>query len=485
MFRSLIEDEVVSIETIDQQFNDSFVNNVTDMFTELRNLADKYSTTVVSSNGFFKNKETYSVIKSIDKLIYKRFGIKTSHVSATGIGYAVIPVPPANYNVVSGDMKEIFDSVKKELGKKGSKKEVKEGDVKDAGKAKIFDKDSQDIIYHIYKSYKGIEKSLKTEGVTIDLKKAKIGGLPSDYIVHLLVDYDNLINVNKLTSRELAAVLLHELGHAYNSIYYSYRTVKTTINLIDSLHETIRETGDAGKSLKLVYEKVLGGEEDLSKSNQLTAAVKVSNKYMTSMRRMSDNDFHSYTDNEQLADDFASRFGMGQELVTSLNKIMHPFSHKDRSTKEGKELHPSFIALMVLSAFAVLITLFIIAFLPLILFISLVSIVVDIIIGGSDSNEITYDTERRRYIRIKNTLISRLRTSKLSKKDTTIILDQLSTIETIIDNTRDGGSIGIRLGEKITPWLKQKAAFKKLEEYTEDLINNDLYQSSSRISQLI
>lgn len=71
MFRSLIEDEVVSIETIDQQFNDSFVNSVTDMFTELRNLADKYSTTVVSSNGFFKNKETYSVIKSIDKLIYK------------------------------------------------------------------------------------------------------------------------------------------------------------------------------------------------------------------------------------------------------------------------------------------------------------------------------------------------------------------------------------------------------------------------------
>jgi len=470
----------VSNEMINVQLHDPITVELEQYFNILIKMSDKYSSKLVTGISFFRNKETRKIIDAIDKSISKRFGIQFKHVNATGIGYAVMPIPPINYNVIGGDIRTRFKKYKDVLGKSKcnpefeycnnefTKKDVS-SDIKDAWK------DEKSIIYKNYIGYLELEKTLNSKGVKINLDKATVKGLPSNYEVFLLVDIFSLINTYNLTAKEMVATLLHEVGHAFTHLEYSYRTVKSTTVILDTLRSDLTNGKNMKKTLMLLYKNELGGDEkDLKDSNLTIASIRFMDKYMSNTMVMSKNDKHSGTDSEQLADQFANRFGVGSDLLNALVKL-HNANGLDLNLNNDILL---ISILVLLSAIAVVV------FLPAVITYIVTQAVMTLLFGGDDSNEITYDKNKRRYYRIRNDMVRVLRTSDLPKKDMKKVIEEINFIDKVINDTPDDTGWLEKFGNKLLPWNRRASNFKELEQYLEDLTENSLHVSSNKLKNI-
>jgi len=465
----------VSNEMISEQLNDKVVDELITKFDELIFAADRFSTKVVTSISFFRLRETKEIIENIDKILLNRFKIQTQHVNGTGVGYAVLTVPPVNLNVIAGDVESRFKHFKDILGKdrlaNDERKEVTERDVKLKKDIKDIFRDEKSIVYHTYNSYLKLENTLKSTGVKINLKKATIENLPKDYQLFLLVDFFALINKYKMTARELTAILLHEIGHGFTHLEYSYRTVKNTTVIMDTIKDNLSRGKSKKDTFNLIYKEILKGEDDLSKNSEPVAAIKFMDKYMQNTLNMNVDDRHSFTDSEQLADQFANRFGLGEALVSSLSKLHNDLPEPPRSPSTIILLCFTFIAFMIMG----------LLFLPMVITYTLVYIIMTVIFGGTDSNESTYDTKLRRYQRIKNDIIKMIRTTDLNKDVIRNLLLELESIDKMMSYVVKDNNIINKIGDVLLPWNRKVSSFKKLEELLEDVSENNLYIASNKL----
>lgn len=467
-----------SMEMIEQQLNDEVVVKLNSKFQKLIELADRFSTKIVTSVSFFRFPETKKIIDDIDAILLERFKFNTKHVSGDGIGYAVLTVPPVNLNVVAGDVESKFKYFKQLLGKDKQEydntPETTEKDVKDRKYIKDIFKDEKSIIYHTYISYLKLEETLKSRSVKVDLKKATITGLPKDYNLFMIADFYMLIKNYKMTASELTAILLHEIGHGFTHIEYSYRTVQNTTLILDTIKDNITNGKSRIDTFNLIYNTTLEGNDDLTKYNENVAAIKVLDRYMQVTLNMHKDDRHSYTDSEQLADQFANKFGVGASLITSLNKL-----HGDDIETPRR---PNTIALICFMAL-LMITVGLI-FLPMVLTYILVYAIMTIIFGGSDANATTYDKKLRRYQRVRNDIVKLIRSTDIDKNIIRNLLEELDTVDKIISEASSDTSLLDKLGDVLLPWNRKVSNFQKLEELLEDMSENNLYVLSNKIKTL-
>lgn len=466
---------IISQEMIQPQINDSIKDDLIKEFDKLIKLADDQSTKLVSSVSFFKRKESIKIIEKVDSLIFKRFGLDVKHISGEDIGYAIFTAPPVNVNILSGEVTDIMTELEDTLGKSNCDSgycpnETTDDNAKKSSKIKDYFVDTKSVMYRTYKSFLALEETLNTKGIKIDLKKAKISNLPKDYKIFILVDFFALINKFKLTAGEIAAALIHEVGHAFTHLEYSYRTVENTSVLLDTMKRNLNKGKTNSEVLKLIYEDVLDGEEDLSKSNEQVAAVKVLNKYMYRTANMSSDDRHSFTDSEQLADQFSNRIGLGEDLVTALHKL-NSYSIVKMDSEN----------IVITVGWIVFICIMVMVALPAILTYVITILTLTLAVGGDNSNSTTYDTNKQRYKRIRNDIVRILRTSSLDKKVIKEMLKNLEVIDNVINNIGNDSSLLSALSDIILPWNSKVSSFQKLEEMLENMSENELHVSSNKL----
>lgn len=474
----LFSNTSVSMEMIEPQVDDKLVNDLELEFTKLINLTDRFSNKLVSGKAYFKHKETLAVIKNIDKIIEKRTGLSITHVNSKTTAYAVIPVSPINENVISLNVKERVDLYKTLLGKNKTqydpdKKEITENDVKDVNKVRDLEEDTNSVIYHTYNSFMKLEKALNTDNIKIDLKKARIDKLPKDFKIYIIANFYICIRQNKLTARELAAVLLHEVGHAFTHIEYSYRTVMNTSSILDSVRKDLSKGKSVKDSFLLAY-RSLEGEKDLKDKNESIVAINLLDKYMSSTMLLHKHDRHSFTDSEQLADQFANRFGLGVELSTALAKFT------DGSLVKVS-LSENILINVVFSFFSIILLL---VSLPFLVSYMITSVIFTILLGGHDSNATVYDDKVRRFLRIKNDMIRVLRTSDLDKSSIKLMINNIEEVEGIIESLDTNKSLLDTIGDNVLPWNRSVSSFTKLEQILEDLSENRLHLSTRKLKNI-
>ena len=301
----------VSMEMIDEQNNDYIVKSLSTQFSDLINSGCK------SNDEFFSNSNTKATINNIDNFIYERFGIRVKHIKSKGIPYACYPVAPNQTNVLNREI----ESQSKWIEKKLNEHESIFGKIDESKVAKDAYEDINIIYKNLLNNRKAIIEYLKSDSIYIDLRKAKVSNLPSDYLVYIMADFHMLINIHKLNEFEIVAILLHEIGHVFTHLEYSYRVANTTQVLVDTVKDVVMKQNNSTKeNLRLVYERATKTKvsPEFEKMNNMTAAIYVGKGLIN--RTISAQD-HSYTDSEQLADQFASKFGMGGYLVTALDKL--------------------------------------------------------------------------------------------------------------------------------------------------------------------
>lgn len=317
---------MITGDALDSMPDDPVVQDATDMLQTWRNIY--MGGNYFNTNELIKDKAFQNVVISLERIFHNRFGlnIKLNLISNNKSVASATTITPLEENVIKSNTEKIYNAFKHYLDKRtpAAGKDLPM-DTDNLKKEVLVVSSPSDVAYYYKNSVEAIEKQLKFKGIKVDTKKGKFIGLDKEIVSIVSLDYVQLIKDWQCTDREILAVIMHEIGHLYLGLAYSYRIYKTNLILTDSLIDEIHNKGKSPKgALTIAYKKATG--EDLPKEvlntkdevayiEALDLMYKYQNKAYGSVI--------SYTNNEALADQFASRFGLGHELVTFVARATH------------------------------------------------------------------------------------------------------------------------------------------------------------------
>lgn len=275
----------------------------------------------------------------------------------------------------------------------------------------------------------------KKRDIIIDLKKAYISGLEGVYNTTLYLDHD-LITNGKLTIGELVAIQVHEIGHAFTYIYHSGKIIKNNVTLLESF--LYGKDGLADKASKVL---ISGSTENSTDDTVLIKALNKENidtfKSINNLILGSSNSIGK--DSETEADAFAVRFGVGEELITALDKLLN-INNNIKTLLMTVGIISLLQTVTLIATFPMLATagniIAIFTYLSAITFMNSVSLMASINLQLSVIIEIfnltpnasPYTKLEERMNRMKTELIKLLRTNKIDKEDRNILVSKIDGI---------------------------------------------------------
>lgn len=283
---------------------------------------------------------------------------------------------------------------------------------------------------------------------------------------------------SRLTSEEMAAVTLHEVGHFFTYCETFARTVSTNQALAAMVKE-MDGTYDVSKREIIIARTVADlnlkdvDVPSLAKINEhsiLETAI-VSEVAELSRSELGISIYDS-TASEQLADQFATRMGGGVHLITSLNKLHALFGGTNATMST-----PLFMFVQIISIALM--------FVPPFCFFTIPFNIIGILVGGfGDDGDNTYDTPEVRFRRIKMDTIARLKNRAISvteKKRTLADLDAMDKAMAGIEDKREWREC---VATTIIPVYRRYRKTKLLQQQLEQLGNNPLFVRAAELSTL-
>lgn len=431
-----------------------------------------------------KNRTVANELRNIEKYILDRIGIRIKLLPDATSNFGVVPVTALNYNTINNNGEDNYKRMKAVLDLYGRDDNVKPDEINTllGNETKVFSL--------ITKAFEELESTLNLKGIKVDLVNGKITGLPKEYIVFMMGDFCYMLKTLKLSVNELTAVLFHELGHAFTHVEYAYRTYSTTSVLIDTIQaDMARGNNTLRKTLVLAYEHAFKTKMSEAESgSEVTAMITIANRYIDSSRVTNHSNI-SYTDSEQLADQFAGKFGLTQDLTHALVKF-----NKEARTLEVAIIETSFYVFVIYSIVAFLLSLSLVTGLGLglavgfgvAMVLSIASLVDSILTSGGTSREKTYDDIKRRLERIVNESIRSLRMTELDVESKKGLIKTCDTLIKIVETYPEDH---VNVFDKIIRWINKSGSSEHInsrmfEELIEDLQANRIYLASAKFKDL-
>ncbi len=459
----------ISLETIDFQ-KDNFGNEIEAILAEIR--------TGITNKEFNSNKAIFEskLVKQLDSLINKRTGLKVKFEPSFNCPGAILVMPINDHSILLPEDFRGHDLIRK---------------TKEA-----IDTKNNEVGY-------------------IDLKKAKVSGIFSKYTHSIYMDfYFNMTTIG-LSPGEVAAIVLHEVGHAFSWYEYSNRLESTN----QVMQNVLEELGKKDKNLEYVYRELEDGlsmsKEEIDSLLASESSVIFGYKFFTAVTNkvvsQLPNDKYDETSSEQLADQFCNRFGYGRELVSGLAKINKEHGGEMSSAAEyGSFLKTVFLTMLIASFFSALFSsggliaailstviiptsmvvgvilnpaalLFTLAYMFIILILTKVTIRVI-----SNNHHTSYDELVDRYKRIRSDMISLLKNVALTDKDRDTVIFSIDSIDKMIEYGKEHKNTIIKISESIADVFNYKdKADIKIQQLLEELAANDLFLKSAKLKSVI
>lgn len=353
----------------------------------------------------------------------------------------------------------------------------------------LLDKFSRGFVF-VEDQEKILNKSNNKKGY-VDLAKAKVGGIFSEYENHLFINFKELSVTYGLTSSEIVAVILHELGHAFYVCEYADRLESNNQVLVNVANEILNKKKEKNltyiySELKKVNKKVTEEQVDkLVHGNRIIAGytwfkliIEVAGlDNLTQMK----NDKYDETSFEQLADNFAARFNYGRQLMTGLDKL--------HSTEFSYEKNRSWIIFAELRSFityfggaALTIGLFSIS-IPASLFMCMIVFLM-LFTDGENFKDYTYDELKIRYKRSRHQYVEMLKRMDLDKKIAANIIEDIYALDEIINNTYQYSTLFNKLSNLLFSTNRNAINSIKEQQLLEDLVHNDLFIKSAQLKTI-
>lgn len=485
---------------ISVQNDEPFINGMTSNINEIRRIWENNKKIYKDSESLFTtSKAAKDILSRLNAGLNKRFGINFTILPDITGNACVFPVTSENFNVINGYSENIRESLAETLetlkslgGKTTEDFAMNMSDI--SGYMKIYE--------NVLKGVDALEEKLSSDKVEFDLKNAKIKNLPSSMMSIMAIDFVTFFD--KLTDREVLAIIMHEVGHQFTHLLNMYRRVRTNTILKDTMKFGLE---DKVEKISITLSK----EFDISmpkldnfKSEDNYKEVVLFMEKLTSaaVGPNSNKSKLSSRDSEALADQFASKFGLGPDLFKALNTISLSYNEVDLMAN----LPMLYVMIALLAIFTIIgIVLLILGILMTsgtlallavaiadtvinLLLVTKIGAVIAVIVyfvgGTEDSYEMVYDDKKRRLERIRNDAIRMLRGISASGIDKTIIkskLDEIYEMDKIIEETVKGKSIFSILGEVIFPWNRKHSRETLVQQLLENLESNKLQILSERL----
>jgi hypothetical protein len=322
----------------------------------------------------------------------------------------------------------------------------------------------------------------------VDLQKAKLSGVFSVMKPTINVDLNMLVGLT-YTPEEVAAVNMHEIGH-YFTFCEMVKNVVCTNQILAGLDRVLR--GQDPKEIDIAFEaagKELDIEktiiEDAKKASDHTAALTV---MVTSACRGQRNEYgdplYDYNTCEMMADQFATRMGLGRELMTALDKLYKAMGVEWRKTKAAWWLSAASDALYVLLA-AGLSGGYVLALGAGPLIATLVGGVILILLffahahgAGITISDTLYETPELRCRRVRGQLIELAKSPRLSDVVAKKIIEDAKYLDKMADQYKELESIWGPIGRAIFSSVRRMFKSRDLQRDLEALALNDLFLKS-------
>lgn len=327
------------------------------------------------------------------------------------------------------------------------------------------------------------------ESSYIDLKNAKVSGIFSEIDVPIYMGFDQMRGF-KLTAKEIAAILAHEIGHCFVAYEMAFRSVRT--NQVLSAISKAHADGDKDsykyvlKTTEEVYDLKTGILQELveTKSKETTLVVvlgQIENK--NKEQSLMGNTTYDITTFEAMADNFAARLGLGRELVSGLEKLYKTYGAAEFS-QSMRILITVFDTLTVASivgSVAVLTGGGNVVMAGFYLTLNIFSIWSRL--DGRDHNNV-YDKLSVRFKRIKEQITIYLKDNKLPAKDVKIALQSLANIEKTISEVSEYKGYLPAIFNLIDPASIKVNRAIDIQKKLESIAGNELYIKAAQLRTL-
>lgn len=274
------------------------------------------------------------------------------------------------------------------------------------------------------------------------------------------------------TAREYAAVILHEVGHAFTYFEFMDRTL-TTNQVLSGISRGLTEKDPRQK------QAIFTTAKDVMKmdAKQSLALDKVENDKEASAillacaidRSVSElgGSIYDTVSCEQVADQYALRCGAGRHLVIALDKL----PQIDRANGF------TFVALgTMILAFSFVSTAYLML---LLLYVAIGAMEI-----GLASKEANYDNGPSRITRIKHQLVEKLKTVKLSEEAKKDVISDIEEIEKMAANHSDEMHWFEKAAYLLRPSFRKAHDYEILQKELEQLASNELFVKAAKLSTL-
>ncbi|MGI9211350.1 MAG: hypothetical protein ACR2HF_02660 [Methylococcaceae bacterium] len=339
-----------------------------------------------------------------------------------------------------------------------------------------------------------ITKELIDRKGTIDLKEAKVTGIFS-YRQHRLAMniVDLVINFNA-TVPQLVAVCLHEIGHIFTWYEYSDRLTSTN-QILANLATEIRTENRPEKreywfrELSDKTNKPLQEFEDVvHEKNRTILGFKLAQIYLEHVCSQMPNEAYDRTASEQIADNFAARFGYGRYIVEFL-QIMHEANGSPETSRIMRIFvflqEVLFLVLIAASIFILitgLVALIVTNFIGAVAMIFYLFAMCMMVVGAGDSyRDMTYDDLKIRYKRVRQQLIQQLKDTQLSDGTVHTLIEQIKQIDKVDKRATEYGGLLNTISNILFKSNRDAHYEIRIQQLIEDLAHNDLYMKSAQL----
>ncbi len=308
----------------------------------------------------------------------------------------------------------------------------------------------------------------------VDLEEGKVHG---DFrkVECTITIAENMFVTDKMSDEELAAVIMHEVGHLFSyfemlgttvTTNYAINTAVTALFSPDRKVDKVEIVDAYSKLRDVTYEEKQKLLTMNSKEGVATVMLQAEIQKSVSESGAS---MYDATGFEFLSDQFATRHGGGMALVTALDKLQR--YNRDPVYRNAAV----FYSVEMLKA---------VGFFTAITFGGPATWLMGILIMSNNPHESTYDLPRDRIERIKRDLVEQLKDRKLDDDTRQALTDDVEAIEAIMSTMTQRTGIAQLVWEVLSPTTRKQLRQKDAQRQIEKLLTNDMFVTAAKFKNL-
>lgn len=317
---------------------------------------------------------------------------------------------------------------------------------------------------------------------SVDLKNAKVGGFFAEEVNELLLPTEFLTSASfygtSMSSGEAAAVILHEVGHAFTFMEFVSRINSTNQVLAYLSDRRLNTTPEQYTVVLANVSKAFGltkeQQESLEKAKDAkdTAVLLLAMNEEKTRSELGVSMYDSVAA-EQLADQFATRFGAGMDLIKILDRIGGLESYRNK-TKYGWTVDLLYVAIGVLATMVPAVGIYAVFYLML--------MILNVIFYGKYPN--VYDSGEYRPARVMQDMIERLKDKGLTPDERKELIEAIESLKKLVDSKKDYPDLSQHIALLLKSSYRKSYNYEILQKQLENIANNQLFVKSAKLRTL-